>query len=252
MGSPEIRIVNRSSESEFAIRKDFFELFRRCPIPESELLLNLGLFLNRQTLARMLFMHDLYRKILNVPGVVFEFGVRWGQNLALFQSFRGIYEPYNYTRKVVGFDTFSGFSTPRTEDGNADVMVGGAYAVTEGYEEYLHQVLDYHEQESPVPHIKKHALVKGDASHTVEQYLKQHPETIIALAYFNFDLYEPTLTALNAIRGHLTKGSILGFDELNCPHFPGETIALKQALGLDRYRLIRAPENPYPAYLVVE
>ena len=30
-----------------------------------------------------------------------EFGVRWGQNLALFESFRGIYEPYNYSVELL-------------------------------------------------------------------------------------------------------------------------------------------------------
>ena len=53
--------------------------------------------------------HELYQKILNVHGVVIEFGTRWGQNLALFESFRGMYEPYNHFRKIIGFDTFEGF-----------------------------------------------------------------------------------------------------------------------------------------------
>ena len=181
-----------------------------------------------------------------------EFGVRWGQNLALFDSFRGIYEPYNYTRKIIGFDTFEGLVGTSAEDGKADIITEGAYSVTEGYESYLDQLLDCHAQESPVSHIKKHALVKGDASKTIGQYLEKNPETIIALAYFNMDIFQPTVNCLEAMKGYLTKGSIIGFDELNCPHFPGETLALKKALGLDKYRLVRHPHNPYPAYLVIE
>jgi len=95
-------------------------------------------------------------------------------------------------------------------------------------------------------------LVKGDASKTIGQYLEGNPETIIALAYFNMDIYQPTVNCLKAIKGSLAKGSIIGFDELNCPHFPGETVALKEALGLDKYKLVRHPHNPYPAYLVIE
>ena len=37
--------------------------------------------------------------------MVIEFGVRWGANLGLFQSLRGMYEPFNYNRKIVGFET---------------------------------------------------------------------------------------------------------------------------------------------------
>jgi hypothetical protein len=248
----EIKFVNRSSGTEIGFREQLLELFKKCPVPENELQFNLGLFLNRQTLARILWMHELYTKVINVPGVIMEFGVRWGQNLALFQSMRGIYEPYNYTRKVIGFDTFSGFSGTSKVDGAADIVADGAYSVTPGYEKYLEQILQYHEMESPVAHIKKHGLVKGDAGQTINEYLRDNPETIVSLAYFNMDIYQPTVKCLQALKGHLTRGSIIGFDELNCPHFPGETAALKEALGLDKYRLIRYPHNPYPAYLVIE
>ena len=248
----EIKFVNRSSSAEIALRNQLTHLFKTCPIPKDELQTNLGLFINRQTMARFLWIDELYRQIINVPGVIMEFGVRWGQNLALFQSLRGIYEPYNYTRKVIGFDTFSGFSGTSAQDGTADIIAEGSYGVTDGYEKYLEQVLQYHELESPVAHIKKHTLVKGDASKTAQQYIADNPETIIALAYFNMDIYQPTADALEAIRPCLCKGSIIGFDELNCPHFPGETTALKEVLGLDKYRIVRQPHNPYPAYIVIE
>lgn len=252
MESKDIKVVDRSSVKESEARKNFLDLFKKSPIPEKELLANLGLFLNRQTLARIIFMHELYQKIISVHGIIIEFGVRWGQNLALFESFRGMYEPYNYTRKIVGFDTFEGFASLSQEDGTADIIKAHAYSVTDGYEHYLTHVLEYHEQESPIAHIRKFELVKGDAGFTIKKYLEDNPETIIALAYFDFDIFEPTAKCLELIRGHLTKGSIIGFDELNCHHFPGETLALKKVLGLDRYRIMRSPANPLPSYIVVE
>lgn len=248
----DFNIVNRSSDNEQNLRKELVQLYKACPIPDDEIHAHLGLFVNRQLMARILWMHEMYTKIVNVPGVVMEFGVRWGQNLALFEAFRGIYEPYNYTRKVIGFDTFSGFAGTSEEDGSADIIDEGAYSVTPGYEEYLARLLDCHERESPVAHIKKYELVKGDASQTIERYLQENPQTIISLAYFNMDIFQPTRRCLESIKGCLTKGSIIGFDELNCAHFPGETLALKEALGLDKYRLVRQPHNPYPAYLVIE
>jgi hypothetical protein len=184
--------------------------------------------------------------------MVMEFGVRWGQNLALFSSFRGMYEPYNYNRKVIGFDTFAGFPSIAPEDGTDAIAAVGAYGVTENYEAYLEKVLNYHESESPLSHIKKHELVKGDASVTLEKYLRDHPETIIALAYFDFDLYEPTKKCLSLIKDHLTKGSVIGFDELNWATFPGETLALKEVFGLNRYSIRRSPLNPTPSYIVIE
>ena len=197
-------------------------------------------------------MNELYKKIIEVHGIVIEFGVRWGQNLSLFESFRAIYEPYNFNRRIVGFDNFSGFTKTGPKDGSDPIVTKGAFGVTKDYEKYLENVLNYHEKENPYPHIKKYEIVKGDASKTIKQYLKNNPETIIALAYFDFDLYEPTKNCLMAIKPYLTKGSILAFDELNLHYFPGETIAFKEALGLDRYRIIRSPLNPYASYIVIE
>jgi hypothetical protein len=244
-------ISSLASPNEHQLRASFHETFVNSPIPANEQLDNLGLFINRQTLSRMLFMHELYRHVLDVPGVVVEFGTRWGQNLALFESFRGIYEPFNHPRKIVGFDTFEGFPTVDPRDGSAPVVVPGGHGVTPGYEEYLASVLDYHERESPISHLVKYELVKGDVTETVPAWLEAHPETVISLAYFDLDLYEPTCACLQAIKPRLTRGSVVGFDELNHPEFPGETAAVIDVLGLDRVRLRRSRLNTYPSYLIV-
>ena len=139
----ETRTKRYPSKAERSIRDEFLELFENCPIPKDELLLNLGLFIKRQDLSRILFMHELYKKIIDVQGVIIEFGVRWGQNLALFEAFRAMYEPYNHTRKIIGFDTFRGFPSLHSKDGGA--LAVGDYSVSQGYADYLRKVLDYHE-----------------------------------------------------------------------------------------------------------
>src|SRR5579883_1841847 len=100
----EFQKLIRSSREENQAREKLLALFKSCPLPDDEVLANLGLFIGRPALSRIFMLSELYRKILNVHGVVMEFGCRWGQNLALFHSFRGMWEPYNYNRKIVGFD----------------------------------------------------------------------------------------------------------------------------------------------------
>ena len=219
-------------------------------MPENELLDNLGLFLTRQTLSRINFMQQLYSMIVPVHGVIMEFGVRWGQNLALFSTLRAMHEPFNYNRRIIGFDTFEGFPAVALEDG--PLVKAGDYSVTEEWIDELDKILEFHNQVSPIPHKKKYELVKGDATKTLPQYLSDHPETIVALAYFDFDIYQPTKECLEAIRPYLTKGSVLAFDELNTPEFPGETIAVREVLGLSRYAIRRDPSNPLTSYLVIE
>jgi len=240
------------NKEETKIIDDFFELFKNSPIPEDELLLNLGLFCRRQSLSRILVMNELYQKIINTHGVVMEFGVRWGQNLALFESFRGMYEPFNYNRKIIGFDTFSGFPSTHEKDGKSSMAKEGAYSVGENYEIYLDKIMDFHEKQSPIPHMKKYELVKGDAIIEAEKYFHDHPETIVAFAYFDFDLYEPTKKCLDILKNHITRGTVIGFDELNDANFPGETLALKESLGLDSYHIQRSPLAPNISYLVID
>jgi hypothetical protein len=230
-------------------RERFAGLVRRSPIPDNELLLNIGMYLTPQTLSRVLYMDFLYRQVLEVQGIIVEFGCRWGQNLSLFTALRGIYEPFNRLRTVVGFDTFSGF--PSIEPVDGDRLAPGDYATPPGYETHLEQVLVHQEQESPLGHIRKFEINKGDATETLAVYLERNPQTVIALAYFDFDLYAPTKACLNAILPYLTKGTIIGFDEVNDATTPGETVAVREVLGLDRYAMKRYPWNARASYVVI-
>jgi len=244
-------ITSYGSALEGDHRAELAGALRTCPIPQDQLLSNLGLFLESKNLARILYMDFLFRQIADVQGVVMEFGTRWGQNLALFAALRGIYEPFNRHRKIVGFDTFTGFPGVTEEDGSSEMMVPGQLAVTEGYDEYLAHVLALHEALNPLAHLKKHDIRVGDATEELETYLKEAPETIVALAYFDFDLYEPTKRCLDLIRPRLTKGSVLAFDELNDPDSPGETLALMETFGLGNVTLKRYPYASRVSYLVV-
>lgn len=248
--SQDLSIVTFGDSDEPARRQKLVDLLRTCPIPDNELAMNLGLFLTPQTLSRVLFMDFLYRQVIDVQGVVMEFGCRWGQNVSLFTALRGIHEPFNRLRKVVAFDTFAGF--PAVTDDDGPRMTKGAYAVTENYPDYLAKILDVQEQESPQAHVKKHEIVPGDVTETLPAYLKQNPETVVALAYFDLDLHAPTVAALRAIESRLTRGSVIGFDEINDPATPGETIALMETFGLSRYPLRRFPPSARTSYLIIE
>lgn len=246
------KIKTYSSSTEMKIRQEIIKLFKNCPIPDEQLLSNLGLFLNSKNLSRILFMDHIFKQIIDVPGVIIEFGTRWGQNTALFSALRGIYDPFNRHRKIVGFDTFTGFPEITPEDGKSEMMLKGNLSLTKDYYNYLTQIMEYHEQESPLAHLRKFDLIKGDANIEVEKYFKQHPETIIALAFFDFDTYKPTKKCLQAIKPHLVKGSVIGFDELNDPDSPGETLALEQVFGLNNIKLKRYKYTSRTSYFIVE
>tara|TARA_R110000824_G_scaffold264058_1_gene452853 strand:+ start:402 stop:1157 length:756 start_codon:yes stop_codon:yes gene_type:complete len=245
-------IITYDSKKERSSRDELYNLLKECPIPEDQVLSNLGLFLNSKNLSRILFMNHIYQRIVDVQGVVLEFGTRWGQNVALFAAMRGIYEPFNRHRKIVAFDTFEGFPSIDEKDGKSSMMKPGMLSLTQDYDKYLSDILTTIEKDNPLDHIKKFELRKGDATREIDTYLEDHPETIVSLAYFDFDLYKPTKKCLEALRPRLTKGSIVAFDELNDPDSPGETLALMEVFGLPNIRLRRFPHASRVSYFVME
>ena len=71
------------------------------------------------------------------------------------------------------------------------------------------------------------------------------------MAYFDFDIYKPTVECLKLIKPFLTKGSIIGFDELCDPGFPGETQALK-VFGTENFKIKRNRFSGIQSYLIFE
>ncbi len=230
-------------------RDRFKDLLFNSPIPPEELFNNIGLFIDRRFLSRFLFINEIYQNVLPIHGSIFEFGVRYGQNISLFTSYRGIYEPFNHNRKIIGFDTWEGFVDVDSKK-DTKKWKSGDFGVPGGYEEFLEGVIELHEQMAPIPSIKKFKLIKGNASNTVKYYLQEHPETIISLAYFDFDIYKPTRDCLEAILPHLSKGAVIAFDEINVEEWPGETQALKEVLGTNNFKINHSPFRANAGYII--
>jgi hypothetical protein len=201
-----------------------------------------------EALARILYYNELYQKIVNVPGVICEFGVQWGATLTQLINLRAIYEPFNQSRIIYGFDTFEGFPSVTQEDGGFSNV--GDYSSVDGYASVLDQILTLQESFSPNAHVRKFGLVVGDAATSIDGWLRDHPHAIVSMAIFDMDLYKPTKAVLKKIMPRLTKGSLLVFDELNCALFPGETSALDEVVGINNLRLRRTPLQPYCAWAV--
>lgn len=242
----------RRPSSERAAREALLGHLHASPIPDNERLANLATFIPRQTLARLLALVDLYKLILPVHGAVCEFGCRWGQTLALFSSLRGMYEPHNLRRPIYGFDTFTGLAGVGAADGASPAAREGAYGTAPAYAETLTEILACHEALSPIAHIQKTHVIAGDVTETLPALLERRPETLIALAYFDMDIYAPTKAALDIVLPRMPKGAVIGFDEAMHPDFPGETRAILETFDLRATRLQRFPTCPDLSFIVLE
>ena len=65
-----------------------------------------------------------------------EFGIEYGSTVSLLSKLRGIYEPYNYSRKVIGFDTFKGFTNDLTSYERKNGWKKNDYSTFKNYESF--------------------------------------------------------------------------------------------------------------------
>jgi 3-O-methyltransferase len=240
------RLLPHEAPQEKEVRERLTKLLVETPIPPVYLIDNLPVYLRRHQLADLLTMDSLYRMLIDLPGVIMEFGVLHGRHLAILAGLRGLYEPYNSYRRIIGFDTFTGFPDLSEIDMVSPSAAVGRFAVPDSEVEHLREVLAAHEAGDPVSHVQRTFVVQGDVRETLPAYLEDNPETVIGMAFLDLDLYEPTRDVLRAIRPHLAKGSIVAFDELGHPRWPGVTAAIRETLGLEQVTLHQLPLREQP------
>jgi len=204
---------------------------------DEDLLTHVGLFLRSSQVAKILFVNELYELIRDVPGIIVELGVHYGQNMALFENLRAINEPFNQNRRVIGFDTFSGYASATEGERQSAVIGGEGYKLPVDYPDYLRAVLAYHESNSTIPHLKRCEVIRGDATETVPKFFVDHPGDVVALAYFDLAVYKPTRVCLEAILPHTVPGSVFLMDELNFRNYDGASIAFKEVFAGRRYSI---------------
>ncbi|MCX6248479.1 MAG: class I SAM-dependent methyltransferase [Bacteroidetes bacterium] len=207
-------------------------------------------FSTKRSIARFLCKHEIFKGIINTNGVIIECGVFNGGGLFTWAQLSNIFEPTNYTRKIVGFDTFEGFNSVSQHDANTDKNPGIGDLKGVGIEEFRLSI-DKVNKERHLSHIPNIELIKGDFLKTGEEYLKNNKHLLVSLLYLDFDLYEPTKKALDLFLPRMSKGAIVCFDQLNCPNFPGETTAMLESFDLKSYKLNRSNIDPWISWIVL-
>ncbi len=242
-----------ASAAQLSARDELETLFRNSPLPAEDLLFNLGMYTRSSLLVKFIVMHELYARVKHIPGALIEFGTWWGQNLVLLENLRAIHEPFNKQRVILGFDTFSGYTKASEQDKDSDVWVEHSYSTGKGYTGYLNNLLKVHESSNVLGHINGiHKLIEGDVEKTAPQYFNDHPETMVALAYFDMGLYKPTKAAMQAIKPHLMSGSIILLDELTWSESPGEAVAFKEVFDLSQCTIEKCTYYPSKSIVTIK
>ena len=238
-------IETTANLEQVAKREDLANLFKSSPLSQDDLLFNLGLYVRSSLLVKFLVMNEMYERIKHLPGHIVEFGVWYGQNIVLMENLRSIHEPFNKQRKIIGFDTFSGYTNMSKEDKKSEVWQEKSYDTDIDYVSYLKKLVRVHEGCNVLGHLQgNHELVVGDVTETTPKYFNEHPEALIAFAFFDIGIYKPTKVALECVVKNMVPGGVILMDELTWPEAPGEAIAFKEVFKEIKYKIEKCTHYP--------
>ena len=175
---------------------------------------NFAVYANRQDINRFLALHELFKLQLPVKGSIVECGVFGGSSLFTFAHLSGIYEPSNYHRKIIGFDTFEGMVEPTFYDVNYNNK-----SAKKMFDEHVEKKIDFAmcSLEDVKKNIRENTninnifLIKGKVENTLRN-IKKLPKKISILR-LDTDFYESTKIELEVLFPRLVKGGVLIIDD---------------------------------------
>lgn len=191
---------------------------------------NFPAYTSRMLITRFLAYYELFKMIQYKPGWIVECGIYRGFSYFSFGKFLEIFCMGDKTRKVLGFESFEGFSKLSPEDGgekeSATRMKGGTNP--SDFEEDFFELLRLNNMDAFAPWAERMQVVKGDARFTIPQYVKENPGLRISLLHIDIDIYEPVSVALENFYPRVVPGGVVVLDEYAHQDWPGESTALEQ------------------------
>lgn len=249
----DFRPLHNRTPQEIRVQDELGKVFTDSASPIFARLQAFPAYSRRQDISRFILRHELFLKQLRVSGSIAELGVYGGGSLFGWLQFSSIYEPFNHSRKIFGFDTFAGFPGVGEQDfvsegAYKEVSREGGLFLSEGTLGELKQLAQLHDQVRPIGHIQKLNLIKGDVTETVPQFVVDNPHVPLSMVYFDLDLYGPTKVGLDYLAPRVVSGGLIVFDEFGHDGFPGETLAALENLGFGKFE--RSPLDPHITWLV--
>ncbi|MCS7032205.1 MAG: hypothetical protein NZL92_11850 [Gloeomargarita sp. SKYG116] len=184
-----IRESSRQSSANIACLAELERYWSESPGSVNVKLENFTKYVTRESLTKFLARTEVFLKQLHVNGSVVEMGVARGASLMTWYHLSTIYEPTNYLREIIGFDTFTGFpeisEVDRTGTQVSEHTKVGGMAVESGMAEDILRAASIHDVTRFLGHIPKLKLVVGDICQTLPKFLQDNPHLVVSLLHLN-------------------------------------------------------------------
>ncbi len=204
-----------------------------------------GFYLTCETgrIGKILNHLEIYKKIIDLPGDVLEFGVYKGTSFVRLLSFRELLESKN-SRKVVGFDAFGKF--PDDLELNSDKKFVDNFEAAGGFGISKEELSSHLNTKG----ISNYELVKGDIRETIPAFIENNPSLKIALLHIDVDVYEPTKIILENLWSKVVPGGVLMLDDYGTVE--GETKAVDEFFEGKNVKIHKPKYYHIPSYIIKE
>lgn len=223
-------------EPERLQREGLEDLFRETELSTFEMFRNFPVFTPRYNIARFLAHYELFKRIVDVPGVIVDLGVYRGASTFTWAKLCEIFCPTDIRKTVYAFDTFEGFPGLTPEDGKEDLLQDvrkGGYFGGSSVERDLAQAQSAMNHDRHLKHRDRITFVRGDVLETIPEFVAQKGNGLrISLLNLDLDLYEPTRVALEQFVPLMSPGGIIIADEYAIDTFGGESKAIDEYFEL--------------------
>ena len=189
---------------------------------------------------KLIYHFEIYKKILNIKGDFFEFGVFKGSSFIRFLTFAKLFR--DTERKFYGFDTFGKFPAQKKIFDKKFVKMWVEKAGDSLDLKSLNHII----KKKKLTNFK---LIKGDIFFTLEKFLKNYKKKI-ALLHLDLDTYEPTKFALDNMYKFLKKGSIILCDDYNAA--VGATKAINEFLKEKNCKIKKLKYHKKPYFIEIK
>ena len=211
---------------------------------------NFYLSCDKTRIGKILTQYELFKRTIDLPGAVVEFGVFKGTSLIRLIMFRDLLSN-SYSRKIIAFDTFTNYPiNPHEFDkGHLRDFISKAGSESIGKE----QLIEVLQRGGLNENIE---LVQGDICETVPKYISDNEfaasgdSEALRVSLINLDVnyYLPTKIALQYFWPKLLRGGILMLDDYGI--IQGETQAVDEYFQDKDVKIEKLPFSMTPFFIV--
>ncbi len=194
------------------------ELAKKNKFNSFEIFTNYGLLSGDRNLFKTLKIFELVFKTKNIKGDIIELGIHKGNTSLLIKKILDIYQ---IKKKLYLLDHFKGLIHYTKNDPKVSKKFRNKFKSPKKLIQDFLKFFDF----------KNVVFIDQDAT---KLNLNSFKKKKFCLAYFDMDLYEPTLNALKSIDNSIVKGGIIVFDEGNKKVWDGEKKAIKDFLKINK------------------